>query len=39
MEHGMDRVIAMQGVVLTGFGGYDRLVWREDLPVPRPGPG
>ena len=29
----------MRGIVLTGFGGYDRLVWREDLPVPVPGPG
>jgi NADPH:quinone reductase-like Zn-dependent oxidoreductase len=29
----------MRGVVLTGFGGYDRLVWREDLPVPVAGPG
>ena len=29
----------MHGVVLTGFGGYERLVWRDDLPVPVPGPG
>jgi alcohol dehydrogenase len=29
----------MCGVVLTGHGGPERLVWREDLPVPRPGPG
>jgi NADPH:quinone reductase-like Zn-dependent oxidoreductase len=29
----------MRGVVLTGFGGYDRLVWRDDLPVPVPGAG
>jgi NADPH:quinone reductase-like Zn-dependent oxidoreductase len=29
----------MHGVVLTGFGGSDRLVWRDDLPVPVPGPG
>ena len=27
----------MRGVVLTGHGGLDKLVWREDLPVPRPG--
>ena len=24
----------MHGVVLTGHGGYDRLQWRADLPVP-----
>ncbi len=29
----------MCGVVLTGFGGYDRLEWRDDLPVPVPGAG
>lgn len=29
----------MRGVVLTGFGGFDRLEYRTDLPVPRPGPG
>jgi NADPH:quinone reductase-like Zn-dependent oxidoreductase len=29
----------MSGIVLTGFGGYDRLVWRDDLPVPMAGPG
>lgn len=29
----------MRGVVLTGHGGLDRLEWREDLPVPTPGPG
>lgn len=28
----------MSGVVLTGHGGPERLVWRDDLPVPRPGP-
>jgi len=28
----------MCGVVLTGHGGLDKLQWREDLPVPRPGP-
>lgn len=30
---------AMHGVVLTGFGGFDKLEYRNDLPVPRPGPG
>jgi NADPH:quinone reductase-like Zn-dependent oxidoreductase len=29
----------MSGVVLTGHGGPEKLEWREDLPVPRPGPG
>lgn len=29
----------MRGVVLTGFGGFDRLEHRSDLPVPVPGPG
>ena len=29
----------MRGVVLTGFGGFDCLEYRIDLPVPRPGPG
>ena len=29
----------MAGVVLTGFGGPERLMWREDIPVPQPGPG
>lgn len=29
----------MQAVQLTGHGGLDKLVWREDVPVPRPGPG
>jgi NADPH:quinone reductase-like Zn-dependent oxidoreductase len=28
----------MRGVVLTGFGGFDKLEYRIDLPVPRPGP-
>ena len=29
----------MKGVVLTGHGGLDKLVWRDDLPVPRPASG
>lgn len=29
----------MSGMVLTGHGGLDRLVWKEDLPVPRPAEG
>ena len=29
----------MAAVQLTGHGGPDRLVYREDVPVPRPGPG
>jgi NADPH:quinone reductase-like Zn-dependent oxidoreductase len=29
----------MRAVVLTGHGGLDRLVWREDVPVPRPAAG
>jgi len=29
----------MCGVVLTGHGGPEALDWREDLPVPHPGPG
>lgn len=34
-----ERRDTMRGVVLTGFGGPDRLVWREDLPMPVPLPG
>ncbi|MSP82600.1 MAG: alcohol dehydrogenase [Alphaproteobacteria bacterium] len=29
----------MRAVVLTGHGGFDKLVFRDDWPVPRPGPG
>lgn len=28
----------MSGVVLTGHGGPEKLEWRDDLPVPQPGP-
>ena len=30
---------AMRAVVLTGHGGLDRLSYRDDWPLPRPGPG
>lgn len=29
----------MHAVLLTGHGGPENLAWREDVPVPRPGPG
>ncbi|NOD49159.1 MULTISPECIES: alcohol dehydrogenase family protein [unclassified Ruegeria] len=29
----------MSGVYLTGHGGPEVLEWREDIPVPKPGPG
>ena len=29
----------MSAMVLTGHGGYDKLVYREDVPVPRPRAG
>ncbi len=29
----------MSGVQLTGHGGPEALVWRDDIPVPRPGAG
>ena len=29
----------MSAMILTGHGGIDRLKWRQDWPVPRPGPG
>ncbi|NND90606.1 MAG: alcohol dehydrogenase, partial [Granulosicoccus sp.] len=29
----------MRAMVLTGHGGLDKLQWRENVPVPRPGPG
>lgn len=32
----MSRVGEMRGVVLTGHGGLDKLVYREDMPIPRP---
>ncbi|MFN3170507.1 MAG: alcohol dehydrogenase family protein [Hyphomicrobiales bacterium] len=28
----------MQGVILTGHGGPEMLEWRDDLPIPEPGP-
>ena len=29
----------MRGVVLTGFGGFEKLEWRDDLDVPKPEAG
>ncbi|WP_309611392.1 alcohol dehydrogenase family protein [Sphingomonas sp.] len=29
----------MRAVLLTGNGGFDKLDYRDDVPVPRPGPG
>ena len=29
----------MAAVLLTGYGGLDKLEYREDVPVPRPEPG
>lgn len=29
---------SMRGVQLTGHGGFDKLVLRDDIPVPKPGP-
>lgn len=29
----------MRGVLLTGHGGPECLSYREDIPVPEPGPG
>jgi NADPH:quinone reductase-like Zn-dependent oxidoreductase len=29
----------MRAVLLTGHGGLDKLVYRSDVPVPKPGPG
>ncbi|MFT5531796.1 MAG: NADPH:quinone reductase-like Zn-dependent oxidoreductase [Burkholderiaceae bacterium] len=28
----------MKGIQLTGYGGFDKLVFRDDIPVPTPGP-
>ncbi len=28
----------MKAVLLTGYGGFEKLEWREDVPVPVPGP-
>ncbi len=29
----------MRAVLLKGHGGFDQLEWRDDVPVPQPGPG
>jgi len=34
----MSQLARMSGVVLTGHGGPEMLRWRDDLPVPVPGP-
>jgi NADPH:quinone reductase-like Zn-dependent oxidoreductase len=36
MSHGPK---TMKGMVLTGHGGLDKLLWRDDLPVPEPTDG
>lgn len=35
----MELPAVMSGVTLTRHGGPEALQWREDIPVPRPGPG
>lgn len=35
----MDLPDTMRAMVLTGFGGPEKLEYRADVPVPRPGPG
>ncbi len=35
----MTQPTTMTGVQLTGYGGLEKLVYRSDLPVPRPDPG
>ena len=37
MERSLPRV--MKAILLTGHGGFDRLAFRDDVPVPSPGPG
>ncbi len=36
---GMNIPATMSGVLLTGHGGPEKLVWSDAIPVPEPGPG
>ena len=35
----MSDIRRMKAVLLTGFGGFDKLDYREDVPVPTPTKG
>ena len=35
----MDHPETMKAMVTVGHGGLDRIVWHDDWPCPRPGPG
>lgn len=34
-----DTPTTMRAMLTTGYGGFDKLQFREDVPVPKPGPG